>query len=49
MENIKETEEWKRGDELLNEYHRKIAKECFEQFLATQKQGDEENGISSFI
>lgn len=44
MENIKNTEQWKRGERILNEFHRKMAKDSFEQFLASKKQGDKKNG-----
>lgn len=44
MEDIKKTEIWKLGQEILNEYHRKMAKDNFEQFLAAQQKGENKNG-----
>ncbi len=44
MEDVKQKEIWKRGEEILNEYHRKIAERNFEQFLAENKKGDKGNG-----
>lgn len=44
MENIRNTETWKRGERILNEFHRKMAKDSFEQFLAAKRKEGNKNG-----
>lgn len=44
MVNIKDTEIWKRGDEIINKFHEENTKKQFEQFLRARKQEEKKDG-----